>query len=276
MNTNRSSFALGAALGSALVLALSTPVLAADIYEGGLKGAYEVPPPVEDRGLYVKGYVGQANPSVGNMWNERYDSGIFSVQDHEIKSSPLYGIGLGWQARHWLRFDGTIEYRGDALFVGSDVSTFPGTNQYTADIKSWLGLVNAYVDMGNWCGFTPYIGAGIGFASISVDGLRDNGTVNDPDFGAVPSMAYGAGKTTTNFAYAFYAGTSFDVTPQIVLDLTYRWANLGDAQSGAVTTFDSTTAAYSGQHLKDITSNDVMFGVRYKLQREAVAYQPVK
>ncbi|MEI9901570.1 MAG: outer membrane beta-barrel protein [Hyphomicrobium sp.] len=242
MNTNRSSYALGAALGSALVLAFAAPAMAADIYDGGgLKGGYEVPPP-SDRGIYVKGYIGQANPDVGNMWNEVYDSGIFSVQDHEIKSSTLYGIGLGWQARHWLRFDGTIEYRGDALFVGSDLSTAPGTNQYTADIKSWLGLVNAYIDMGNWCGFTPYIGAGIGFANISVDGLRDNGLAYG-EFPNSPSIAYGADKTTTNFAYAFYAGASFDVTPQVALDLSYRWANLGDAASGPVTTYDSTVAA---------------------------------
>jgi opacity protein-like surface antigen len=250
--------------------------MAADIYDGGLKGGYDVPPPPpSDRGIYFKGYIGQANPNVGGMWNERYDSGIFSVQDHEIKSSPLYGIGVGWQARHWLRFDGTIEYRGDALFLGSDLSTAPGTNEYTADIKSWLGLANAYIDMGNWCGFTPYIGAGIGFATISVEGLRDDG-LSYGVFANSPSIAYGVDKTKTNFAYAFYAGASFDVTQQVSLDLSYRWANLGSAASGPVTTYDSTVAAYSGQHLKDITSNDVLFGVRYKLQREAVVYQPVK
>lgn len=269
MNTNRSSYLMGAALGSAIVLALSVPAMAADIYDGGLKGGYDVPPP-SDRGIYVKGYIGQANPDVGGMTNEFYDIRGISARDHEIKSSPLYGIGLGWQARHWLRFDGTIEYRGDALFVGSDISNFPGTNQYTGDIKSWLGLANAYIDMGNWCGFTPFIGAGIGFATISVDGLRDNGQTL---LGS--SMAYGADKTTTNFAYAFYAGTSFDVTPQVTLDLTYRWANLGDAQSGPVLTFDGADG-YNGQHIKDITSNDVMFGVRYKFQKETVAFQPVK
>ena len=272
MNTNRSSYLLGAALGSALMLAVCAPANAADIYEGGLKGGYDVPPPPpSDRGIYFKGYVGQANPSVGGMWNEVYDqTGIFSVRDHEIKSSILYGLGVGWQARHWLRFDLTGEYRGDALFLGSDVSTFPGTNEYTADIKTWLGLTNAYIDMGNWCGFTPYIGAGIGFATISVDGLRDDGLTQG---GA--SVGYGADKTTTNFAYAFYAGASFDITSQVALDLSYRWANLGSAQSGQVTGYDG-TPGYSGQHLKDITSNDVLLGVRYKLQREAVVYQPVK
>jgi hypothetical protein len=32
----------------------------------------------------------------------------------------------------------------------------------------------------------------------------------------------------------------------------------------------------SGVFARDITSNDVMLGYRYKFQREAVVYQPVK
>jgi opacity protein-like surface antigen len=268
MNTNRSSYLLGAALGSALMLAVCAPANAADIYEGGLKGGYDVPPPPSDRGIYIKGYIGQANPSVGGMTNEFYEIRGISARDHEIKSSVLYGLGVGWQARHWLRFDLTGEYRGDALFLGSDISTFPGTNQYTADMKTWLGLTNAYIDMGNWCGFTPYIGAGIGFASISVEGMKD---INVPQDGA----AFGSDHTSTNFAWALHAGVSYDVTPQTVIDLAYRYSDLGSAQSGAVYTYDG-QFAHSGVHIKDVTSNDLLFGVRYKLQREAVVYQPVK
>ncbi len=145
--------------------------MAADIYDGGLKGGYDVPPPPpSDRGIYFKGYIGQANPDVGSIWTEGFDASNFNVHHKDIKSSPLFGLGVGWQARHWLRFDLTGEYRGDALFVGQDsipgIGIVPaGTNEYQADIRSWLGLANAYIDMGNWCGFTPYIGAGIGFAS---------------------------------------------------------------------------------------------------------------
>ncbi len=275
MNTNRSSYSLGAALGSAIVLALCAPAMAADIYDGGLKGGYDVPPPPSDRGIYIKGYVGQANPDVGDLWTDRFDSS-FSVQHKEIKSSPLYGIGVGWQARHWLRFDGTIEYRGDAMFVGQDLYTIggPGANEYSADIKSWLGLANAYIDMGNWCGFTPYIGAGIGFASVSVNGLRDDG-INAPA-GNSPSVAFAGDKTSTNLAWAIHAGVSYDVTPQFVVDLAYRYTDLGSAQSGAIVTYDGGDTVASGLHIKDITSNDLLLGFRYKLQREAVVYQPVK
>jgi opacity protein-like surface antigen len=247
--------------------------MAADIYDGGLKGGYDVPPPPPtDRGIYFKGYVGAADANVGEIWTEGFLDGNFSVHDKDIKSSPLFGLGVGWQALHWLRFDLTGEYRGDALFVASDSYTDigfgDGTNEYQADIKSWLGLANAYIDMGNWCGVTPYIGAGIGFATLSVEGIRD---VNTHTSG----VGFGADHTNTNFAYAFYAGASFDVTPEVALDLSYRWANLGDAQSGTVTAFDG-TQSINGVFVRDITSNDVMLGMRYKFQREAVVYQPVK
>ena len=103
-----------------------------------------------------------------------------------------------------------------------------------------MGLANAYIDMGNWCGFTPFIGAGIGFATLTVDGMKDVNVAQPA--AASPSAPT---HTKTNFAYAFYAGGSFDVTPQVALELTYRYADLGSAQSGRVTTFDG-AASNSG------------------------------
>ncbi len=135
-----------------------------------------------------------------------------------------------------------------------------GTNEYTADISSWLGLVNAYWDITNWCGFTPYVGAGIGFATMSVNGLKD---VNVPNGG----VAFGAGNTNTNFAWALHAGVSYDVSPQFAIDLAYRYANLGDIKSGDVYTYQG-ALAYDGLRIKDVTSNDLMLGVRYKLYRD--------
>jgi opacity protein-like surface antigen len=44
---------------------------------------------------------------------------------------------------------------------GFDV--FPGgTNEYTADFESWVGLANAYIDLGTYYCVTPYIGGGVG------------------------------------------------------------------------------------------------------------------
>jgi opacity protein-like surface antigen len=275
MNSYRGFHLLGAVLGSAFLLASGSFAIAGeDIYGGGLKGGYDVPPPPpSDRGLYFKAYVGQATPEVDEIWTSGYETNDFTVFHKDIKSSPLYGIGIGFKRNHWLRFDVTGEYRGDALFVGQDsypggVGFGPGTNEYNADISSWLGLVNAYWDICNWRGFTPYVGGGIGFATISVNGLKD---VNAPE----DSVFYAADKTTTNFAWAVHAGVSYDVSPDFAIDLAYRYAALGGAKSGVATAYDGSDS-YSGVSIRDITSNDLLFGVRYKLHHEQPAMYAVK
>lgn len=272
MITNRGSHVLGAVFGSALVLALAPNAMAGeDIYGGGLKGGYEVPPPPPtNRGIYVRGFIGQANPHVGSIWVPGFATTTVAVFHNDIKSTPFYGLGVGYKHSHWLRFDLTGEYRGDALFLAQDRAPNAGqpnglqTNEYTADVSSWLGLVNAYWDIGTWCGFTPYLGAGIGFSTLTVEGFKD---VNVPTQG----VAFGAANTRTNFAWAVHAGVSYDVSPQFAVDLAYRYADLGDASTGVVTAYDN-TSSYANFTIRDITSNDVMLGFRYKLHREQPAY----
>ena len=117
---------------------------------------------------------------------------------------------------------------------------FPAaTNEYTADVKSWLGLANAYWDICTIHGLTPYLGAGIGFSTLTVDGLKD---VNVPN----NSVFFGADTHQDQLRLGAVRGPSFDVTPQFVVDLGYRYANLGDAESGVVTAYDS-RGSYSGR-----------------------------
>ena len=92
-----------------------------------------------------------------------------------------------------------------------------------------MGLFNTYVDLGTWHCVTPYIG-GVGCASISVLGLTD---VNVPNNG----VAFGKDNTETNFAWAVYGGLSYDVTPAVTIDLSYRYLDIGDASSGIRTNY---------------------------------------
>jgi opacity protein-like surface antigen len=61
---------------------------------------------------------------------------------------------------------GTAFPGGDGTFNGNVLNPNPGgfnpgTNEYTADIESWVGLANGYVDLGKWWCVTPYVGAGL-------------------------------------------------------------------------------------------------------------------
>ncbi len=182
-------------IGLALVLGQTAGAAAADL---GLPP----PPPIEVAPCigcagpwYIRGFVGGANPHVDDISSELFKFNDFQVVHNDIKSSPFVGIGVGYEFNPWLRFDVTGEYRGKSVFqaqdrypggngsfsVDSNINdgTFlPGTNEYTADIESWVGLANAYIDLGTYHCITPYVGGGVGFASISVLGLKD---VNVPN-----------------------------------------------------------------------------------------------
>jgi opacity protein-like surface antigen len=56
---------------------------------------------------------------------------------------------------------------------------------------------------------------------------------------------------------------AYDVTPSLMLDLSYRCTKLGDASSGRATAFDN-SSSYKSLNINDITSNDVTLGVRWK------------
>lgn len=268
------SIVLGVA---ALVMGQTVSAYAADL---GLPP----PPPLEYPApcvgctgpVYLKGFIGAANPNVGDISSELFATNDFTVFHKDIKSSPFFGLGVGYDTGHYLRFDVTGEYRGKSLFIAQDsfpggldgFDVFPGgTNEYTADIESWVGLANAYIDLGTYMCITPYVGGGVGFASVSVLGLKD---VNVPN----NSVFYAADHTETNFAWAVYGGLAYDVNPSVTLDLAYRYTDLGDARSGTVTAYDN-SSSYSGVDIDDITSHDVMLGVRWKLGHQPAAPMPV-
>lgn len=277
-------------LATALALAPVTVANAADL---GLPP----PPPLEPAPcigctgpVYFKGFIGAANPVVGDISTELFEFNDFEVFHEDIKSTPFFGVGVGYQWNSWLRFDVTGEYRGKSLFIAQDRypggnGTFsfatndadveagvpgaflPGTNEYTADIESWVGLANAYIDLPTiWC-ITPYVGGGIGLASVSVLGLKDVNVPNNAVF-------YAADHTETNFAWAVYGGLAYDVNPSVTLDLSYRYTDLGDARSGRVVSYDN-SSSYAGVDINDITSHDLMLGVRWKLGHQTAAPMPV-
>ena len=63
------------------------------------------------------------------------------------------------------------------------------------------------------------------------------------------------------------------MTPGLTIDLTYRYLDIGDASSGIRTNYLATATA-GGLQIEDITSQDVMLGVRWKLGK-APAPMPV-
>jgi hypothetical protein len=90
-----------------------------------------------------------ATPDVGDIFAEEYKFNYFTIYHKDIKSTLLFGMGVGYDTGHYFRFDIIGEYRAspcssrgsDGFHIVDTGPTFPGnfnpgTNEWTADIRA--------------------------------------------------------------------------------------------------------------------------------------------
>ena len=169
--------------------------------------------------------------------------------DAEFDHAFMVGGGIGYKWSDWFRTDLTIEHRFSTDFDGRGVCGGCSWVDNESDLKSWLFLANAYVDLGHWYGFSPYVGAGAGFAYHSlgqITGVSTSGVVQVP----VDE------NTDWGFAAAAYAGFTYHFTSNLALDANYRYLWLGDLEWGG-DGFGNNVRA------EDVAAHDIRVGMRY-------------
>jgi opacity protein-like surface antigen len=236
------------------------------------------PPPVEDfGGWYLRGDIGMTNQRLKKL--ESNTATLFPATTDVglgFDSSPLFGLGIGYQFNNWFRADVTGQYRGRANFHGSNRLIFSPTDfesdNYSGSKSEALFLVNAYADLGTWWCVTPFVGFGVGTSYNMVSGFRDD-NVRITDGVTNGSVANFADNGKWNFAWAAHAGLAYKITPSVTLELAYSYVDLGSARPGAFTLVDGTTGA-SSIVMKNITSNDLKLGVRWQLDSPPVYAPP--
>lgn len=251
----------------------------------GTAGAADLllpPPPLPEPpslhvggGFYLRGYIGMTNQSVGHLENAAYDpADTFTwLAGPAFDSSPLFGGGVGYTINEWFRVDATAEYRGRATFHGLEAydtdsnASIDGTDEYGGAKSEWLMLANTYLDLGTWHGLTPYVGAGIGASRNTFHDFTD---VNTPNAG----VATGATKSKWDLAWALHAGMGYQVTDRLTIDLAYRYLDMGDAVTGDIVPYNGPGSIDNPMHFKDLTSHDVMLGIRWNFDAPVVAEMP--
>jgi opacity protein-like surface antigen len=247
---------------------MSTAAFAADM---AIAPPPYAPPVVEDfGGWYLRGDIGFSNQRVSRLNNVLDANATNSVQNLTFNTAGIFGLGAGYRFNNWFRADITGEYRGNSQFFGTDNLTFPGptfgVDTYHATKSEWVVLGNAYVDLGTWWCMTPFIGAGIGGARVSIANFTD---INTPN----ASVAFGDNTAKWNFAWAVHAGVAYKVSPNFTVELAYRYLDMGNGLTGDLRTFDGTNAIFNPTTFKGITSHDLKIGVRWDLNNPPV-YQP--
>ena len=209
-------------------------------------------------GWYLRGFVGIG---INDAYKLEYlpapaNVGNGFVFDHNSNGDTFFlGGGVGYEWNNWLRFDGTVEYRARTQVNARGVYN-PITGEgdaYQGYLKSWVFLANAYVDLGTWNCFTPYVGAGIGAAYNQLADFVDMGI-------GTTGAGFGRNSADWNLAWALHAGVAYNVSKSLKVELAYRYLNLGSVTD----TVDCIGGCVSDSYkFSNIHSHDIMLGLRW-------------
>ncbi|MET4389989.1 opacity protein-like surface antigen [Bradyrhizobium sp. F1.4.3] len=274
MRCVKSLLAAGAAtLISSMAFAADMPIAAPPMYAPA--------PPADFGGWYLRGDIGFSNQRTSDVHYGResaYSQLTSFNQQSSFDTGGIYGVGAGYRFNNWFRADITGQYRGNANMKATDRFTgtaggvaYNGIDNYGASKSEWLVLANAYVDLGTWWCITPFIGAGVGGARVSIANFSDTGTNNLPF--STTSFATAPTGSKWNFAWAAHAGLAYQVNPNLVLELAYSYVSLGEGQTGVLSDYTGNTTGNVFK-IKNITSNDLKLGVRWNFDNPPVYAPP--
>ncbi|MCU0830529.1 MAG: porin family protein [Rhizobiaceae bacterium] len=249
---------------AALLSSISTLAMAADIIDPPVIEAPILPiiEPVKTGGWYIRGDVGYSMTSIGDIHYDTFDpiGGNFStgLLRGELSDGAIFGGGIGYDTGHYLRFDLTADYQ-QSKFKGNSFCGPAGAicTDDTQKLSALSLLANAYVDLGHFNGFTPYVGAGIGGTHVNWGTLT-----NDCRPGVDPALCTDdthPGGSEWRFTYAAMAGVSYDVTDCLAIDAGYRYRNIAGGKMFGIAHSGNPGSGYD----KGIDAHDFRLGARY-------------
>jgi opacity protein-like surface antigen len=259
-------------------LSISTFLIAAALTPGAARAAdYSTPQP-QPQPIYIQQQP-QVIEEIASAWYLRGDIGVGISSSYKIDYLPsaanagngfafeqnssgdtfFIGGGVGYEWNNWFRTDFTAEYRAKTHF--SAYGSYPagggfpaGTDFYNGNLKSWVLLGNAYVDLGTWNCFTPFVGFGIGATRNTMADLTD--------FNTNGGLGRGQGRNSSewHFAWAVHAGVAYEITKNFKIELAYRYLNLGSITD----TIDCVGGCSADSYkFSNLYSHDIKLGLRW-------------
>ena len=175
----------------------------------------------------------------GAVWLSDASVTVLGVNQGDIKFDTGWAIGAvgGYDFGTW-RLEGELVYRSNGAKEFSDAV---GSSPLDGDGTSTALMVNAFYDFKTLSpSVYPYIGAGIGGASVAAD-LKDSGVQVVDDDEIV-------------FAYQLVAGVAFPVSKQLAIDLNYRYF---------ATTDPKLKDSFGTEFETEYSSHNIFVGLRY-------------
>ncbi len=180
--------------------------------------------------MATEGWYGRAD--VG--WSVDGALDVGSGDDLDFEDDWSQHLGLGYAYQNGFRLEAELAHR-DNDFQDLDGSA-----------RAWAAMANLYYDFNRGGKFEPYVGVGVGGASIEAKGVAGPISFDDDD---------------TVFAYQGMVGVAVGLTEQLDLDIGYRYFVAQDASfSGSIDVEGPEPFSFDG----DYTHQAVTVGLRYQ------------
>jgi opacity protein-like surface antigen len=276
----------------AAVAAFAGSATAADLggYKGGSikDGGYVQPMPEIVRGpvgpCYFRadvGYAASTNADITWAQTDPVTLDFLSDRVATLDSGNTWfgeaGVGCGSGSRGlrgevMFGFHGKRDIEGEPENAWFDVDKggpiAPEQDPLHTKISSYTMMFNAYKDMGNFGGFTPYVGAGVGMAYNKMDEVYFTGN---------PALVNKIkGDNELSFAWSVMAGVGYQISDRAIIDVGYRYFDMGDANSDNI---DNALNYNPRVNVDDLTAHEIKIGLRYHFGSSdccAAQYVPMK
>jgi opacity protein-like surface antigen len=243
-------------------IALALAAIALTPLSQALGADYDPPIYVDQAPDYVPVEVGSGwylRGDVAYLPEESYRNVDFAFTppgySYKESEDPVFAsIGFGYHLNDYLRAEVNLGYLpGNKINVRYN----DGTVAASANVKNsaMTGMVNGYVDLGTYVGFTPYVGAGVGLFRSK---RNFSASYADADIPA-DNFALRDNKTQYSFAYSLNAGVAYQVSKNLLVDLGYQYLSSPDAEYATLADLDDSPIR------KGIDSHQIKVGLRYDL-----------
>jgi OOP family OmpA-OmpF porin len=188
---------------------------------------------------YVGISAGLLLPSASILTDKNGDSASLAYDNMGASVSASIGhqFGIGLRVEEELSYKRGATNKFTYFGTGNSISTTVTAIGAMSNLYyDWYHSVDAIADRA----FSPYFGAGIGFANVSMS----EGTIND-------AKVWNSGSATV-FAYQVALGSGIKLTDKIVLDVSYRYFDAKDIKIDQIQT--------------NFANHNILIGARYSFR----------
>ncbi len=180
---------------------------------------------------------------------------------------PLVEAAVGKQILPWLRSEIAVAYRPDMKYRGlANFRGVPGEQPVSAGADSLSGLANFFLDIAplfgvNLGGFQPYVGGGLGVAHNRLGEM----TYEFPGNPGAHKITITPAGQKTDFAFMAAIGTGIALSDRLLLDISYRYTDLGQVHTDAGKAFLNNIPAGIdvAETWAPLRTHGVFAGIRY-------------